>query len=396
MRTIQPERNYLTRLLSSAIDGMQPQNPPENLDWGKLYALATHHSVSNMACYGIEKLDSAGKPPQEVLMKFQSDQKKAVAKEATQHITVEQVLKTFEENRIACMPLKGYLIKYLYPKPDMRLMADVDILFKDEQTEQMEKLLLGLGFVLEHKGGKHDNYFKTPFIKLEMHRMLMPEDSPSSDYFNKVWDRAGLKAGCQYTYQLSHEDFFVYIMMHLTKHYANGGTGIRSIMDIWLYNTRYRSEMDWDYIETELEKIKLREFAENILGLGEVWFGNADSNALYDEMTDFIFCSGVYGTKRNAAASSMNTYAGKNIPFWLMKLRYYLKLFFPGPEHMKILYPFLGKLSFLMPVCWVLRGGKCLLFKCEHTFQVINNVRSISEKDVVRIRNLHEKAGLLK
>lgn len=54
-------------------------------------------------------------------MKFKSDYKKGMAKEATQHITVEQILKTFEENHIACMPLKGYLVKYLYPQPDMRL-----------------------------------------------------------------------------------------------------------------------------------------------------------------------------------------------------------------------------------------------------------------------------------
>lgn len=396
MRAIQPERNYLIHLLSAVLHNAQPQSPPENLDWGKLYRLAAHHSVSNMACYGIDRLDGTGKPPQEVMMNFQSDRKKAVAKEATQHITVERVLKTFEENRIACLPLKGWLIKYLYPKPDMRLMADVDILFKDEQTEQVEKLLPGLGFVLEHKGGKHDNYFKKPFMKLEMHRMLMPEDSPCSDYFNKVWDRAGLKAGCEYTYRLSHEDFFVYIMMHLTKHYANGGTGIRSVMDIWLYNSSYGSEMDWDYIETELEKIKLREFAENILGLGEVWFGKAESNALYDEMADFIFRSGAYGSKKNAAASSINACAGENSPTWSMKYRYYLKLLFPGIEQMKIQYPFLGKLSLLLPVCWVLRGVKCLLFKREHTFQMIINVHSVSEKDIAKIRDLHKKAGLLK
>jgi len=396
LRTIQPERSYLIHLLSSSIGNMQPQNPPENLDWGKLYKLAGHHSVSNMACYGIDRLDGGRKPPQEVMMNFQIDRKKAMAKEATQHITVERILKTFEENRIACMPLKGYLIKYLYPKPDMRLMADVDILFKDEQTEQVEKLMLGLGFILEHKGGKHDNYFKKPLIKIEMHRMLMQEGSSYSDYFNKVWDRASLKDGCKYTYQLSYEDFFVYIMMHLTKHYTNGGTGIRSIMDLWVYKTRYGNEMDWDYIQAELEKIKLREFAKNILRLGEVWFGNAQSNAFYDELADFIFSSGVYGTNKNATVSAMNTYANENRPVWPAKYRYCLKLFLPGLEHMKIQYPFLGTLPFLLPVCWVFRGVQCLLFKRKHTFQMINNVHLISEKDVARIRNLHKKAGILK
>lgn len=396
MQPIQPERNYLIRLLSSVMEAAQPPNPPEEMDWEKLYRLSARHGVSNIVWYGLKKLGHDSQPTQKVMVKFRNDYNKAAGKEAMQHIMLEKVLKTFEEHQIPCMPLKGCLLKHLYPHPNMRLMADVDILFKDEQTEQVEKLLLELGFILEHKGGKHDNYFKKPFIKIEMHRMLMPKDSPCSDYFSKVWDRAGLEDGCEYIYQLSHEDFFVYIMMHLTRHYTNGGTGIRSIMDIWLYNSRYKNEMDWEYIETELEKIKLLEFAKNILGLSEVWFGNAESNEIFDEMTDYIFSSGVYGIKKNAAASSMNTYTSKSRSIWWAKYRYYLNLFFPGLEHMKIQYPFLSKLLFLLPVCWMFRGVKCLLFKREHTFQIINNVHSVSAKDMARIQNLHEKAGLLK
>ena len=97
-------------------------------------------------------------------MKFKSDYKKGMAKEATQHITVEQILKTFEENHIACMPLKGYLVKYLYPQPDMRLMADVDILIKDEQAEQVKKLMMDFGFTVEHQGGNHDGTRKHAVI----------------------------------------------------------------------------------------------------------------------------------------------------------------------------------------------------------------------------------------
>ncbi|MEL7565962.1 MAG: hypothetical protein AAGU27_13880 [Dehalobacterium sp.] len=77
-----------------------------------------------------------------------------------------------------------------------------------------------------------------------------------------------------------------------------------------------------------------------------------------------------------------------------IKQLYRLKLFFPGLKYMKILYPFLSTLSFLMPVCWVLRGIKCLLFKHRHMFQMINNVHSVSEEDIIRIKNLHKKAGL--
>lgn len=123
-----------------------------------MYKLSARHGVANMVFYGINWLNGDKKPPREVMMKFQNDYKKAVAKEATQHITVEQILRTFEENSITCMPLKGYLVKYLYPRPDIWLMAYVDILFRTEQAEQVKKLMQGLGFTVEHHEGNHDAY----------------------------------------------------------------------------------------------------------------------------------------------------------------------------------------------------------------------------------------------
>lgn len=101
-----------------------------------------------MACYSLSRLSNDSKPAQEVLAKFQRDCKKGIAKEAAQHITVEQVLKTFEESHVACMPLKGYLLKYLYPRPDMRLMTDVDILLNNKQTKRVKMLLSGMGLIL--------------------------------------------------------------------------------------------------------------------------------------------------------------------------------------------------------------------------------------------------------
>jgi len=396
LSTIQREKMYLIHLLATVLHAAQPQKPPENLDWATLYKLSTKHCVANMVTYSLSKLSHDSKPPHEILVQFQNDCKKGMAKEATQHITVEQVLKTFEENHIACMPLKGYLIKYLYPQPDMRMMSDVDILFRHEQTEQVKKLLLGLGFTVEHEGGNHDVYYKKPFMNIEMHRRLIAENSPYSDYLKQVWGRARLKTDGQYIYELSQEDFFIFIMMHLTKHYAKAGTGIRSIMDIWVYNNRYRSEMDWNYIQAELEKVQLWEFTQNICGLGEVWFGEIQSNELYDEMSEYIFSSGVYGTKKHSLVSAMNTSASKKRSIRAAKQLYRLKLFFPGLTAMKTTYPFLSVLPFLLPLCWVLRGVKSLLFKRAHTFQMIHQVHSVSEEDRARQRNLHKNTGLLK
>lgn len=394
MQPIRLESHYLIHLLSSVLKGIQPQNPPDKLNWEYLYKLAARHGVANMVCYGINRLMCDSQPLQDSMAKFQNDRKKAVAREATQHIAVEQILKAFEEKGITCMPLKGCLLKYLYPRPDMRLMADIDIFFKTEQAEKVKEIMQEQGYTVKRQGGNHDVYHRQPYMNIEMHHRLIKEDSPYSNYLNKTWDRARVITDCRHTYELSPEDFYIYLLIHLTKHYAGGGTGIRSFLDIWVYNTRYKDEMDWSYIKDELNKINLREFAENILGLCEVWFGNAQSNALYEEMTGYIFSSGVYGTQKHFVISSLGIRSGKKKLSG--KYAHWLNLFFPPLKILKNSYSFLTVLPFLLPFCWALRGVKCLLFKRRHMLHTINNVHSVSEDDIARIENLHKKAGLLK
>lgn len=394
MRTVPLEREYLLHLLAAIINDKEQHKPPKNLDWESFQRIAANHRLANMAYYGIGKLDPGYRPSQSIMTNFHQDYKKGLAKEAAQHLAVEQLLATLEAHHIQCMPLKGSLIKYLYPQPDMRSMSDVDILFKEEQTGQVNQLMLAMGFTMLAEGNTHDSYYRSPLVKVEMHRRLVAEDSPYSNYFRQTWDRAKLQDGCQYTYRLSLEDAFIYIMTHLTKHFVSGGTGIRSIMDIWIYNNHYRNKMNWDYIQTELEQIKLWEFTKTICGLSEVWFGNDPGNELYGDITDFIFSSGVYGNQKNTIAAGINTSTKSKESRKINKKYYWLKLFFPGINHMKILYPFLGLLPFLLPVCWVFRGVKNMLFKRARTLQTIRNTHSMSEEYVIQIGKIHEQAGL--
>lgn len=390
------EGRYLIHLLYSVIHNMKPSRPPANMDWGMLYKLSYYHKMSTISYYGIDKLDDGDKPPQDIMTAFYKDYKKGIAKEAVQHIVIEQLLKAFEDNSIDCMPLKGYLIKNIYPKPDMRQMADIDILFKNEQSEQVRGLMLGMGFTEGFKGAKHDAYYKEPFMNIEMHHRLIAENSKNNEYFCRVWDRARLKDGCSFIYELLYEDFLIYMTAHIGRHFANSGTGIRSILDIWLYIQQYKNQMDWRYIQSELEKIELWEFTKNLLGLGEIWFENREGSELHNELGRYVISCGIYGTVRHSIASSIGqTVAkGKGGNVGTLKLMYWLKLFFPGLKQMKILYPFLVKLPFLLPVGWLLRGAKCIFLRTKHTLQVINNTISVSRKDIIKIQNLHEKAGL--
>lgn len=282
----------------------------------------------------------------------------------------------------------------------MRLMSDVDILFKDEQSKRIKELMLKLGFNIYHLGGNHDVYTKEPYISIEMHRRLVDKSSSYSEYLGNTWDRAQPKKGSIFIRMLSHEDLFIYMLIHIAKHFLNGGTGVRSIIDIHLYKKNYDVNMDWNYIWYELDKIKLRRFTESIITLGDIWFGDCQSNNLYDYLTDYILSSGAYGTKENARLSAMaagiksgKVQSAQNIGHG--RLHYIRKLFFPPIDKIQFSYPILEKIPFLLPFCWMLRGISCLLFKQKRTFKIIGGINTVSDDDVNKLRDLYDGIGIL-
>ncbi len=298
------EGQYLIDLLGSVLRGTRLPQPPVALDWEKLYRIAAFHLVSAMASQAIDQLPNPEQPAPELLRRFRNDHSVAMAREANQHVHLEQLLEAFRSHGVACLPLKGCLLKELYPSVEMRLMVDVDLLIDGRSSEKVKGLMSGLGYTLKAQGETHDVYLKKPFMTVEIHRHLMPERVSYRSYFDQVWSRV-ITDGDHGGYRLSHEDFYVYLIAHIAKHFSGGGTGIRSVMDLWLYSQRYGGATTSEYTRTELQRIGLRKFADNVEALSRVWFGGESGDRWYEEVTGFILSSGSSGTRQNAVVMKL-------------------------------------------------------------------------------------------
>jgi len=217
---------------------------------------------------------------------------------------------------------------------------------------------------------------------------------------------------------MTREKFYMYMIAHLAKHYLNGGSVIRSIMDIWVYNKRYGNKINKQYIDEELSRANLAKFAKAVESLSEVWFGKKEPNALDTELGDLFIKSGTYGTFENAANFAVSKQeqdsnlmllpgeldsAGEDKVkvlerpqnlFKKHKCKYMLKLLFPPIKTMRILYPFLDKLPFLLPVTWVLRGIERIFFSRARVKARLSSARAVKEEDISRIKRLNKELGL--
>ncbi len=332
---------YLILLLRSLLGGTDPPALPEGCSTEELMQLAERHSVAGMAYYAMEKL-----PPIELetSVKWRQIRDKALVKDLTQQMDLEVIGRAFSDAGIRFLPLKGSIIKNLYPQSDMRSMSDIDILIDEINAEKTRDIMSELGYSCEDFGrGIHDVYYKPPVMNVEIHRALFGDDGREfQTIFSDPWSLCtseGMR--CSFT----PDAFFAYVLAHAVKHLEEGGTGIRTIMDLWVC---LHSETGIS-LKRSLDILKpsgKRDTAALMVMLSEVWFGDGVHSEATAQLESYILGSGTYGTVENSAANHIKR-AGK--------FGYLMRLIFPTFAHMKEHYPVLKKAPVLLPGCWLLR-----------------------------------------
>ena len=76
------------------------------------------------------------------------------------------------------MPLKGLVLKSIYPETYLREMSDADILIKDSQyKDKIVPLMKSLGYVFSDTKSEHDyKWVKDGYMVVELHKFLFDSD----------------------------------------------------------------------------------------------------------------------------------------------------------------------------------------------------------------------------
>lgn len=355
------EGQYLINLLSAAINNAPLKQPADDLDWANLYRLASFHNVANTAYYSLMRFPNPEVIPKDILGKFTSDAKTFSALEALQHFEARQILLRYERNKIFCVPLSGYTLKALYPRPDMRHNASIELLIRDEEKEQAHEVMVALGYTLARSTDTTISYTKEPNVTIELCTSLVPQSNEYYDYFCGIIENNLIKEkGLHYIHAFSKEDFYIYMVTYLAHKYAAGGAGIRSILDIWIYLKRYNPILNREYIAAELNKLNLGLFSFYIEELAWIWFGDGVSfsnQSLYEEMEQHIFSSEI-GEHFEIDEPADDLPSVNAVAPLSTDERTRL---FPTLDVMSERYPILQKMPFLLPMYWLVRLSGLLL-----------------------------------
>lgn len=364
-----------------------------NIDVNDLISICKMHSLLPMLYLSLKKYGVNLTEKQTTFLK--KEYQVAVYKEATQELEKKVILDELEKNKIKCAALKGSVLKNLYSSPEIRTMCDLDILFEDKRTKDIHKIMKNLGYSCLDKGGNHDVFLKKPFMNVEMHRHLIDSCYPClRKYYDNIWNFLYPFSGFSYVCEMSKEDFYVYMITHIAKHFANGGVGIRYIFDTYIFLKKYKNELQFDYIYNELEKMKLIKFEKSFVNLVEIWFNGKQTTENEEILSQYIVESRTHGTLEHAQAVKIILGDGENNLIKQGKIIYLLKKIFPPYSFMKKRNPVLNKCPILLPVFYFFRIIEGIFSKKNRIKAELTGLERFNEVKAKQIQELHKEIGV--
>lgn len=345
----------LIYLAYCSLNGVIPDKERnENINLEQLYAASKSLTMVSLIAFALE---SAGIHDN----RFYKAKEKAMRKNLFLDTERRKLFAFCEDKGIWYMALKGSILKDLYPEYGMRQMSDNDILFDVTYRKDIKKYFESLGYEIVSYGKKiHDVYKKPPVLNFEMHNELFGylHNPVWVDYYSNVKDRLIKDSDNKYGYHFSDDDFYIYITTHEYKHYSNRGTGLRSLVDRYVFIKN--KELNWNYIESECNKLGIAEYENESRQLSlKLFENNPDSVEFTDaelKMLSYYLNSGTYGTLENRVNKAVDEKNGN-------KAKYLLSRIFPPKSFYGIYFPPSKKYPVLIPFLWIHRMMKGIFTK---------------------------------
>lgn len=366
--------NYIIEFLNFAIEQEYKVDLSlvNKINWEDLYNEAKEHNILSLIYFAIKKLKLNDNIDKTLLNRWKEEVFFSALREKKQEANIKEMLKTFNQENINVVALKGTIIKELYPKSEFRTMGDCDILIKKEFIKKSEEILNSLGYKMgEHaeEHPVHKAYYKGKY-SIELHWSLINEQyfNGSKNFEKNIWvNLTKYKFREEETYRLNNEYMIVHLISHMAVHSISGGFGIRQLLDLYLFFKKYEENIDWNRTSKILGEARLDEFAMSLYYSIEILFGyklneniieefNGNkqinlANGYVEELIEAILANGVFGRmdKSLILASSFAQFKEGEEKTIL------INLIFPSINKMEIGYKYIKKNRILIPIAYIHR-----------------------------------------
>ena len=372
---IRKSADDLIYLLSCAFnEGIPSIERCREMNLADVYNIASMHFLASAAAFALEQV-------MELPREFDQAKKKAIRKLSLFEIERSAVLGEFEKAGIWYLPLKGIVLGKYYPKTAMREMSDNDIFCDPERIDDVIPIMKRRGYSFERLYDSYEDvYEKPPTMVFEIHRTLFNEKKTVLlyEYYKDIEDR--LVRESEFGRKLTDEDFYIYLIAHMYKHYSNRGTGLRSLADTFVFLNKFADALDREYVDAELEKLELSDFERKVSSLSRKVFTNTPLTEKEEKTLDHFIFSSVYGDPETAETNKYLRAMNHDVSDKSKKKYFRSRVFISG-EKLKQNYPFVNKHRVLYPALVVYRPIKGLIMRPKSIFGEYRKVKKLKKED---------------
>ncbi len=300
-------QQMLLHLLSGALTGKASMPVPAT-DWEAVFTEAQHQAVPLMA------LDAASAYTAEIPAEVYDHWMRSSVDffEANWRVTAGQAQLTalLSAHQLPYVILKGAAAAAFYPRPELRLLGDVDFLIRPEQQTAVQALLLENGYTLVKADHHCHVAFEKENVKFEMHFAL--PGLPGGECGRRVQAVMSDLPEAAQTATVEGESFpvpapfhqAVIFLLHMQQHTLGEGLGLRHLCD-WLCFVQQTAHLPfWEQqLLPFIHDIGLYTYAAVMTKLGALYFGlpcpawvQAEDAVCHAIMEDML-AGGNFGTK---------------------------------------------------------------------------------------------------
>lgn len=369
-------------LLNSEVYNKQPKLRYSNqTQWSEILKVAENHSIEPLIYSAVNKY-CKGMLESDLHKKWQGETFKQALTMKNCNTKTSKILQNLNDNHIDVIVLKGTYLRLFYPRPDLRIMGDADILIREEDFLKTAEILIHLGYKEIGRNNYHVEYEDKNKHCIEVHWTL--EKVEKKVYDLDIWQCAKeiyidkVKAKT-----LSLEYTIVYLLDHMAGHLKCLGFGLRQLVDLALLINNTYENIDWNKVKFYIKKAHLERFMEVIFVICNKFFymsipkeidvQDINNNDL-EQVIKFIFYSGTYGQMNFEGIYSKKISESKG-----NMIERNLQLIFPKRCNLKEKFAYGKKNKLFLLIAWCHRAIY-LIRRYKINFKLIKNRKNIYEE----------------
>ncbi len=269
MPSVKPGEAALLALLRRALFASEDlaDSITPGTDWKAVFTEARQQTVLPLAVEAASLLPEEIKPPDVAFSRAFNQVILQLAENERIMAAQDDLVKVLNQSGVPYAILKGSSVAALYPKPELRVQGDIDVLINEKDYKRALEALSLKGYQHTPRNPSYDEMFYKDSVKIEIHKAI--SDLPSGEVGDLIRTKlSSALVGVRNDVMDGHafpvlQDRYqmLSLILHMRFHMLGTGLGLRQLCDyaLFLYHVD-RNTWNAD-IEPMLRRFGLFRFA---------------------------------------------------------------------------------------------------------------------------------------